>query len=95
MFRIAKTVDYVMTRRHNEVMRFLTVRNVPEETYQAVSKLAKRHRRSMQQEALILLDRARLLERFAGLEEAREMRARLEGRPLGDTVLELRRERLR
>lgn len=40
-------------------MRTLTVRNVPDDVYEALATLAKRNRRSLQQQILLLLERAR------------------------------------
>ncbi len=90
--------------------RVITVRNVPENLYKALQSLAKRNRRSMQQQALVLLERAyRLQDGDAPLERARELRARVhyaqrgeaDSSPsprkarLGDTVQEIREERER
>ena len=36
-------------------MKVITVRNVPDEVYDAVAKLARRNRRSLQQQVLAIL----------------------------------------
>lgn len=76
-------------------MRTLTVRNVPDDVYEALTTLAKRNRRSLQQQILLLLERARDLERPSPVVTAANWRKRLEGRPLGDTVGEIQEERRR
>ncbi|OGQ84793.1 MAG: hypothetical protein A2289_17310 [Deltaproteobacteria bacterium RIFOXYA12_FULL_58_15] len=76
-------------------MRALTIRNIPDETYRALTARAQRNRRSLQQEALLLLERGRSLEKVAGLDRARSVRERLRGRKLGDTLRELGEERNR
>lgn len=76
-------------------MKVLTIRNVPEATYQALVARAQRNRRSLQQEALLLIERVRGLEKLDNLDHARDLRRKLKGRELGDTVSELRDERNR
>ncbi|MSP59891.1 MAG: hypothetical protein EXR72_06040 [Myxococcales bacterium] len=73
----------------------LTVRDVPEPMYRALAALARRNRRSLQQQVLTLLERAQALPEEPPSETARSMRERLAGRKLGDTVAEVRRERSR
>jgi hypothetical protein len=75
-------------------MKSITIRDIPEDTYGTVVRLAERNRRSIQQQVIVLLDRARVLEKPSPLLVAREIRAQLAGRAdLGDTVRELREER--
>ena len=76
-------------------MKVITVRNVPEDVYSAISQLAKRNRRSLQQQVLVLLEKARSLDQDSPVERARAIRERLSGRDLGDTVSEVREDRLR
>ena len=76
-------------------MRVLTIRNIPDEVYGSLTMRAKTNRRSLQQEALLLLERVRALENHGEIERARAIRARLQGRKLGNTVAEVRRERAR
>jgi hypothetical protein len=75
-------------------MKTLTIRDIPEDTYGTVVRLAERNRRSIQQQVIVLLDRARVLERPSPLLVAREIREQLASREkLGDTVRELREDR--
>lgn len=76
-------------------MKTLTIRNIPDDIYEAVADLAKRNRRSIQQQMLVLLERARSMRDQSPMVQAAEMRRKLAGRDLGDTVGEIRRERER
>ena len=76
-------------------MAAITIRNVPDPLYRALVSLARRNHRSLQQQALLLLEHARLLDRSSPLDRAAAMREALSGRELGDTVAELRKERRR
>jgi plasmid stability protein len=73
----------------------LTVRNLPDELYARLTRLARLNRRSLQQQALVLLERARVDDPEGPVERAAAIRARLAGRALGDTVAEVRQERAR
>jgi plasmid stability protein len=76
-------------------MKTLTVRNVPDDVYRALSAMASRNRRSLQQQVLVVLERARALDQPSPLLRATQWRERLAGRPLGNTVAEIREERRR
>ena len=74
-------------------MKTLTLRNIPEDLYDTILELAKRNRRSIQQQLLVILDRARILNETPPGIHAAEMRRKLAGRVLGDTISEIRSER--
>ncbi len=76
-------------------MKAITLRKVPDDTYRSLVRLAQRNRRSLQQQVLTMLDRAKALDTESPLERAAELRRRFTGRPCGDTVDEVRQERLR
>jgi hypothetical protein len=76
-------------------MKALTIRDVPDQLYRCIAARAQRNRRSLQQEALALLERVRAFERDDSLARAERIRERLAGRQLGDTVREVREERER
>ena len=76
-------------------MKTITVRNIPDDVYRAVADLAARNRRSLQQQVVSLLERARRLHGEPPLTRAAALRERLAGRDLGDTVEEVREERRR
>ena len=76
-------------------MKTLTIRSLPDDLLRDLKLLAARNRRSLQQQVLMLLEQARSLSGDSPVEHAREMRARLAARELGDTVAEQRQERAR
>ena len=76
-------------------MKTLTIRNVPHNLYAALAELAERNGRSIQQQLLILLDRARLLQGDPPSAKAAKIRQKLKNRQLGDSVAEVRSERHR
>lgn len=76
-------------------MKTVTIRNIPDNVYQVVTRLAKRNRRSLQQQIVMLMDRARTLDVESPVARAGDIRRRLQGRPMGDTVREIREDRNR
>ena len=76
-------------------MTTLTIRDVPEDLHRTLTALAARNRRSLQAQVLILLEAARRLDGPSALDEARAIRERLAGQPLGDVVQDVRDERAR
>ena len=73
--------------------KVLTVRNVPDDVYDALKNLADQHGRSLQQQLLVMLELSKIFDRSSPVSQARSLRAKLEGRALGDTIAELRSER--
>ena len=82
-----------MNAHHNEVMKVITVRNVPDDLYRIIARLARRNRRSIQQQVIVLLERARVSASESPVERAAAIRRSLSGRKLGDTVREIRKDR--
>jgi len=76
-------------------VKALTIRNVPDDLYRVITRLAKRNRRSIQQQVLTIIERVRLLDHESSVEKAMEIRERLAGRNLGNTLEEVREERNR
>ena len=76
-------------------MAVLTIRDIPEDLYAILKRLAARNRRSLQQEAIVQLDQARERAGESPVERARAMRRQLAGRDLGNTVEEIRQDRAR
>jgi len=76
-------------------MKALTIRNVPDELYRLITRLAKRNRRSIQQQMLSIIERVRILDHESPVEKAMDIRQRLAGRNLGNTIEEVREERNR
>ena len=76
-------------------MKSLTIRNIPDDLYRIIVKIAQRNHRNIQQQALFILDKIRLLDNESPILKAKEIRKRLEGRKLGDTIDEIHQERMR
>ena len=76
-------------------MKAFTIRNIPDDLYRIIARIAQRNRRSIQQQVLSILDRARVLDSESPVKRAMTIRQNLSGRELGDTVDEVRKERMR
>lgn len=74
-------------------MKTLTVRDVADDTYETLKKLAALNHRSMQEQIKAILEREVRLVRGSCLSNAREWRKRLAGRAWGDIVADVRAER--
>ena len=74
-------------------MKVITVRDVPDDIHEALVKLARQNRRSLQQQILSLLERVRILNTESPIAKAASLREQLRGRELGNTVAEIREER--
>ncbi len=92
-------VDFILKSLQNGVsvagglMAVITVRNVPDDLHRALSKLARKNRRSLQQQVLIILEQARQLDQESPVDVARKLRKKFSGRQLGDSVAEIREDR--
>lgn len=76
-------------------MKALTIRNIPDDLYRVITRIAKRNRRSLQQQVISILDRARVLDTDSPVNTAMAIRHQLTGRELGDTIMEIQEERNR
>lgn len=76
-------------------MKALSIRNLPDDVYEALKAMAATNHRSMQEQVRCLIEREAKLVNGPGLTEARSWRARLAGRNLGDTVEDVRQDRAR
>jgi plasmid stability protein len=76
-------------------MKALTIRNIPDDLYRVITRIAKRNRRSLQQQVISILDRARVLDTDSPVNKAMAIRHQLTGRELGDTIMEIQEERNR
>lgn len=76
-------------------MKVLTIRNIPDDLYRVITRIAKRNRRSIQQQVLTIIERVRVLDNESPVEKAMEIRERFAGRELGNTVEEIHEERNR
>lgn len=69
-------------------MKTLTIRNVPDEVFEALSERAKRHHRSMQEEMRLMLKRESETNRGRVCEQAAEYRTRFQDRMGQHSVVE-------
>lgn len=76
-------------------MKALSIRNLPDDVYEALKTMAAANHRSMQEQVRCMIEREAKLAAGTGLAVARAWRIRLAGRDLGDTVEDVRRDRTR
>lgn len=76
-------------------MKALSIRNLPDDVYEALKAMAAANHRSMQEQVRYLIEREARLAASPGLAAARAWRVRLTGRNLGDTVEDVRLDRAR
>lgn len=76
-------------------MKTLSIRNLPDDVYDALKALAAANHRSMQEQVRCLIEREVRLAAGPGLATARVWRTRLAGRNLGNTVEDVRLDRTR
>ena len=76
-------------------MKALSIRNLPDDVYEALKALAAANHRSMQEQVRCIVEREARLASGPGLAVARTWRLRLAGRTLGDTVEDVRQDRAR
>jgi plasmid stability protein len=76
-------------------MKALHIRNLPDEVHEALKRLAAASHRSVQEYVRALIEREVRLSRPSPIEIARQWRSKLSGRPLGDTVEDVRKDRSR
>jgi plasmid stability protein len=76
-------------------MKAISIRNLPDELYEALKEMAAANHRSMQEQVRCIIEREARLAKGSGLAAARAWRAKLAGRNLGDTVEDVRQDRAR
>ncbi len=76
-------------------MRALRIRNLPDDVYETLKAMAAANHRSMPEQVRHMIEQEARLANNQGLSEARAWRIRLAGRPLGDTVEDVRQDRTR
>ena len=76
-------------------MKALSIRGLPDDVYQALCDWAKINRRSLQEQAKLILEREMRLVNGGRTHRARQWRRRLQGRKWGDLVEAVREERTR
>jgi plasmid stability protein len=76
-------------------MKAISIRNIPDDVYSALQKMAKRNRRSLQEQIKLILEQEAKLGNRSFLIEAAEWRKRLKDRNLKDSVEMVRKDRAR
>lgn len=76
-------------------MKTLTVREVPDEVYAVIREEASTNQRSIQEQVRYILTKEAHLRRGGFGAAARQWRAKLAGREMGDTVKDIREARER
>ena len=76
-------------------MKAISVRNVPDHIYAGLQTMAKKNRRSLQEQIKLILEQEVELANRSFLASAAEWRKRLKGRGLNDTVAMVRKDRNR
>ena len=76
-------------------MKAISVRNVPDHIYSGLQIIAKKNRRSLQEQIKLILEQEVELANRSFLASAAEWRKRLKGRGLNDTIAMVRKDRNR
>lgn len=76
-------------------MRALSIRNLPDDVYEALKAMAAANHRSMQEQVRCIIEREARLSSGPTLSVAQTWRTRLSGRKLDDTVADVRQDRVR
>lgn len=76
-------------------MKAISVRNVPDHIYSGLQVIAKKNRRSLQEQIKLILEQEVELGNRSFLAAAADWRRKLEGRDLSDTVKTVRKDRER
>ena len=76
-------------------MKAISVRNVPDHIYSALQIIAKKNRRSLQEQIKLIIEQEVELGNRSFLAAAADWRKRLSGRDLSDTVKTVRKDRER
>ena len=76
-------------------MKAISIRNVPDDVYTALQEMAKKNRRSLQEQVKFILERELKLNNRSFLADAAEWRKLLKGRKLKDTEKMVREDRER
>ena len=76
-------------------MKAISIRNVPDDVYAALQQMAKKNRRSLQEQVKFILERELKLNNRSFLAGAAEWRKLLKGRKLKDIEKMVREERER
>jgi plasmid stability protein len=76
-------------------MKAISIRNVPDDVYTALQQMAKKNRRSLQEQIKLILEQELKMSNRSFLAGAAEWRKLLKGHKLRDTVKMVREDRER
>jgi plasmid stability protein len=76
-------------------MKAISIRNVPDHLYTGLQAMAKKNRRSLQEQIKLILEKEIKLANRSFLAVAAQWRKQLQGRSLSDTVDSVRKDRER
>lgn len=76
-------------------MKAMSLRNIPEDVYRGLQKMAKSNRRSLQEQTKYLLEQEIKLRRGSFVSKATTWRDRLMGRSFSNTIKNIREDRQR
>ena len=74
-------------------MPSLSLRGIPDDTYEGLRQLAARNHRSMQEQARLMIERDVRLSRSSAVDAPRQWRERLKGRRFPGLISDLRADR--
>jgi plasmid stability protein len=76
-------------------MKAISIRNVPDDVYAQLQKIAKSNRRSLQEQIKVILEMEVKLNRRSFVADAAKWRKQFQGRRFKDTVKDIRKDRQR
>lgn len=88
-------IDSNMHSRYVADMKTLTVREVPDEVYGVIKQEAEANQRSIQEQVRYVLAKEARLRHGGFRAAAKKWRTKVAGRPMGDTVVDIREGRNR
>ena len=90
-----RNIDCIMQSEYVADMKTLTIRDVPDEVYEAICAQAEAGHRSIQQQVRQILEKEARLRGGGFLQAAEKWRAKFAGRKMGGTVQDIRAGRAR
>jgi predicted CopG family antitoxin len=76
-------------------MKAISIRNVPDDVYAGLQKMAKNNRRSLQEQIKLILEQEVKLNKRSFLAESARWRKKFLGRKFKETVTDIRKDRQR
>ena len=76
-------------------MKAISIRNVPDEVYTGLQKMAKTNRRSLQEQIKLILGKEVKLNKRSFIAESEKWRKKFQGRKFKNIVIDIRKDRQR